>query len=257
MNSETIIQEFYTQLADKYHLLFDDFEKIIEGEVSILKRLLKDHGITPPARLLDCACGIGTQTLGLAARGFKVHASDLNAAVVERLTEEATRRNLDVDVEVADFRNLSVPEQQRYDATICCDNALAHMLTEDDLSQALSSIAETVRPGGCVVTSVRDYDEIRTQKFTATRPLVYVNNQSRRTVFQTWDWADSGDIYTVHMYLLEEDESGIETQRFDTIGRAIGRSEITKAMTEAGLSQIRWIEPENTGYHQPIVVGTK
>ena len=40
--------------------------------------------------ILDVACGIGTQTLGLAALGHRVTASDLSAGAVE-VTDRAVR----------------------------------------------------------------------------------------------------------------------------------------------------------------------
>jgi 2-polyprenyl-3-methyl-5-hydroxy-6-metoxy-1,4-benzoquinol methylase len=40
-------------------------------------------------RVLDVACGIGTQSLPLAARGFRVVARDLSPAAVSRLQQEA------------------------------------------------------------------------------------------------------------------------------------------------------------------------
>lgn len=46
--------------------------------------MLGAEGFPPPARILDCACGIGTQTLGLAGAGYRVHGTDLSPEAVRR-----------------------------------------------------------------------------------------------------------------------------------------------------------------------------
>lgn len=63
---------------------------------------------SPPldARILDAACGIGTQTLALAARGFRLVARDLSPAAVARLQREANARRLLVEAAVADMRQV-------------------------------------------------------------------------------------------------------------------------------------------------------
>lgn len=48
-------------------------------------------------RVLDVACGIGTQAIGLAERGFQVTASDVSATSVQRAEEGARERGLAID----------------------------------------------------------------------------------------------------------------------------------------------------------------
>src|SRR5580658_8096801 len=82
----------YEPLADHYHLIFDDWGQAIERQARILNPLLAAQGF--PLKILDCACGIGTQALGLASLGHRVVASDLSRAAVSRATREAERRGL-------------------------------------------------------------------------------------------------------------------------------------------------------------------
>jgi methylase of polypeptide subunit release factors len=39
--------------------------------------------------VLDCACGLGTQAIGLARRGCTVHATDLSPAAIARAARDA------------------------------------------------------------------------------------------------------------------------------------------------------------------------
>ena len=58
--------------------------------------------------MLDAALGIGTQSLGLLARSFRVTGSDLSAGAVSRARREAEARRLPLVSLVADFRMLPV-----------------------------------------------------------------------------------------------------------------------------------------------------
>jgi hypothetical protein len=61
---------FYDQLSSDYHLLYGDWELAIERQARAISGLLPVPGESSPLRVLDCACGIGTQTIGLAKLGF-------------------------------------------------------------------------------------------------------------------------------------------------------------------------------------------
>jgi glycine/sarcosine N-methyltransferase len=69
---------------------------------SILQRECPAAGMT----VLDCACGIGTQALGLAKLGFSITGSDVSSGAIQRARSEAATRRLDIPFYVADMRNL-------------------------------------------------------------------------------------------------------------------------------------------------------
>jgi len=101
-------------------------------------------------RILDCACGIGTQALGLASRGHFVVATDLSAAAVARARREATQRALSLTFDVADMCDLSTVAESGFDVVLAADNALPH-LNENQLQRAASSVAAKLAPGGTFV----------------------------------------------------------------------------------------------------------
>ena len=73
-----ITQTFYDNLATQYDKLFQDWQATIQEQAVILENLFAAHGFDRSARILDCACGIGTQAIGLAALGYAVTGSDLS-----------------------------------------------------------------------------------------------------------------------------------------------------------------------------------
>lgn len=61
-----IIQTFYDNLAAQYDKLFLDWQATTKEQALILDKLFKENGYNNTVEILDCACGIGTQAIGLA-----------------------------------------------------------------------------------------------------------------------------------------------------------------------------------------------
>src|SRR5688500_7554859 len=76
MKSHDSASAFYDALAPYYHLIFDDWNASISWQGTALDSLIKSFAPSAGNSLLDVSCGIGTQSLALAARGYDVTASD-------------------------------------------------------------------------------------------------------------------------------------------------------------------------------------
>ena len=142
------------------------------------------------ARILDAACGIGTQTLPLAARGFRLVARDLSPAAVARLQREANARRLLVDAAVADMRQVGSSVVGSFDVVLAFDNSLAHLLTDDDLCTALRQFLGALRPGGVFLCSVRDYDKVQRGEPATHSYGVREHHGERFRLRQEWSWDD-------------------------------------------------------------------
>ncbi len=193
------VRAFYDDLADSYHLMFQDWEKSIAFQASVLGPLIEREIPARRLRILDCACGIGTQALGLAARGHALTGADLSAAAIARAIREARERNLTIRFQVADMRGLSAVPESGFDAVLAVDNALPHLASEDDLALAVRQIAGKLRANGLFVASIRDYDQILETRPAMTPPAFFTDGPHRRIYHQVWDWIDERR-YTVHLY---------------------------------------------------------
>ena len=249
-----IIQRFYDNLATQYDKLFLDWQEAVKEQALILDKLFKENGYDNKSEILDCACGIGTQAIGLAARGYNVTASDIS----DKELEEARRRAIENDVKIcfenADFRTLSETFSNEFDIVIAIDNALPHMLTKSDLKKAAGSIANRVASGGMFVASIRDYDGLLNSKPPYSAPYIHKTEMGQRVSFQTWDW--DGDCYKLIQYIIE-DEKTLKTSKFECEYRAVRREEITNLLLAVGFSSVVWKFPEETGFYQPIVIAKK
>lgn len=77
-------RDFYDSLAADYHRIFPDWEASMARQAAALDTLVGRELGTGPRKLLDCACGIGTQAIGLARAGHQVVGSDLSPVAAAR-----------------------------------------------------------------------------------------------------------------------------------------------------------------------------
>ena len=250
------VESFYDDLADDYHLVYVDWQAAVRRQAAVLDRLLRAElgaGAWPLA-VLDCACGIGTQALGLAALGYRVAATDVSAVAVDRARREAAALGLAVSFGVADMRGLAGAPAGPFDVVLACDNALPHLLTDEDLERSARAMRGRLRSGGVLLASIRDYDAAIAQRPRATLPQVIDGPSGRRVVFQVWDW-DGGDppCYTLSHFIAREVGTGWDTRCRQTRYRALRRGELDALLTAAGFAAIRWHMPDDSGYFQPVV----
>ena len=248
------VSGFYSDLAGVFHLIFADWEASMARQAAVLGPLLeRECGPAPSTRVLDCACGIGTQALGLALRGFRVTGSDISSAAIERARLEAARRGVDCPLYVADMRDLGAVPESGFDAVIAMDNALPHLASEEELAQAAGAIRGKLRPGGMFAASIRDYDQILAERPVVQGPAFYSEAERRRMVFQLWDWKDERR-YEFHLYITRETGEGWRTHHGVGMYRGVRREELARILEGAGFAGVRWLMPDESGYYQPVVV---
>jgi glycine/sarcosine N-methyltransferase len=251
------ISRFYDGLSDSYHLIFADWGESMQRQAQVLDGLLRARLGPPPRVVLDCACGIGTQAIGLALRGYDVTASDVSAGAVERAQREAGALGAQLSFGVADMRTLSAQVRGPFDAVIACDNALPHLLTEDDLLSALREMAAVLRPGGLLLASIRDYDALLDERPNTTTPRVFDGPDGRRVVIQVWDWLPGTELYDFTLLIVQQAGDGWQTQAHTTRYRALRRADLVRAVRAAGLDDLHWHMPPESGYYQPIITARK
>jgi glycine/sarcosine N-methyltransferase len=248
------VKDFYDRLASNYHFIFEDWDATMKRQCAALGAILERVCGTPTAlRILDCACGIGTQTLGLASLGFTVTACDLSPASVERTRAEAAKMRLKVQLSVADMQDLTEIPGSDFDAVLCMDNALPHLESDEQLFQAATQIRRKLRAGGTFMGSIRDYDSLVQERPVVQGPAFYSDQGSRRIVHQAWDWSDERR-YAFHLYITREVQGGWEAQHYVSNYRAVLREEFSRILQAAGFVGCRWILTAESGFYQPIVL---
>jgi glycine/sarcosine N-methyltransferase len=238
-------ENFYDRMADFYHLIFEDWDASMRRQGAAIAKLLPPPDKAGP--ILDIACGIGTQSLALAALGYAVTGSDISAAEVARANREAVARGLTCTFRVDDMRRLESADVGKYGAVIAFDNALPHLDSDDDVVATFRAIRTRLSPGGKAIISVRDYDRHLKERPTAMPATFYGDKGSRRIVFHERR-------YVVHLHIDRETTQGWVTHHFVGQYRAVTTDELLRLANQAGLQRVCVRPSSNTGFYQPILV---
>jgi SAM-dependent methyltransferase len=244
---------FYDRLAPYYHLLYGDWEASIAKQGAALAHLLDTHGVRPGDPILDAASGIGTQTIGLAANGYDVTASDCSPVAIDRLKRELIARGLSGSAYVDDLRLLGHSAAGTFAAVIACDNSIPHLLTDEELLRCFRSCMRCLRPGGLAVFSVRDYAAIPRVN-PDVRPYGLRSVGSRRFLaVQVWEWED--ECYDLGMYLTTEESDGVcHTEVLRSRYYAVSIERLLSLMQEAGFAATQRMDDV---LFQPVLIGRR
>jgi len=248
------VKSFYDEMATQYDMLFQDWLETTKIQARILDKIIASYGFDKSIKLLDCACGIGTQAIGLAMLGYNVTASDLSDGELKEAEKRAKANRVTISFKQANFCKLAESFQKKFNAVIAMDNALPHMLTENDLHCAIESISKQTDNGGIFIASIRDYDELLKQKPHCSTPYIHKTDKGQKVSFQTWEWVDEN--YNFTQYIID-DEISLKISKFNCEYRAVKREELTAHLLSCGFKKVEWKFPEETGFYQPIVTAIK
>ena len=246
--------EFYDRLTPFYHLIYADWKSTIRQQGEALDQIIRSAGLEAPCAVLDAACGIGTQTLGLATLGYQVTASDFSAASVERAEREATQRGLSIETSVADMRELYAHHNRTFDVVIACDNAIPHLLSDSEILVALKEFHRCTAPGGLCLLSIRDYT---TMEFSGPAQLhpngVHQVEKTRYVLLQVWN--PQPPLHETIFYIIEHREGALPvTHTSRAICYAVPIYRLMRLMNDAGFQDVRRVDGV---FMQPVIVGRK
>jgi SAM-dependent methyltransferase len=246
-------QSFYDGLAPYYHLLYPDWEASIVRQSRGLAAVLQEFDVPPGASILDAACGIGTQALGLSMLGYQVTASDIAPLTVARARREAESRGLHVAFSVADLRELASTFPTPFAAVLACDNAVPHLLSDGEILRAFAQCHRTVVPGGVFMISVRDYAAIE-RRSPDVRP--YGSRAEGKCTYsaeQIWQWDE--DRYDLTLRLTEQCGTEPATIRdFHSRYYAVELPTLERLLYEAGFVRV---ERRDQHFFQPLLVALR
>ena len=246
---------FYDELAPFYHLIYADWDAGIRRQAAALDSIVKEFWPDAVKTVLDVACGIGTQALGLAQLGYAVTGSDLSPTEIDVVRQHAVARGLSLDLSVADMREAYLHHQQQFDLVIACDNAVSHLLSDAGLLQAFQQFYACTRPGGGCLISVRDYEH-EDRSGVQVKPYgVRSVGQTRYLPVQVWEFHPDGRIYDLTIYLIE-DRGGrtCDTHVMRTQYYAVELGLLMSLMARAGFHDVRRLDRR---FFQPVILGTR
>jgi len=251
-----MVVSFYDALAPYYKYLFKDWDASVTWHASVLDEVIHEFGggVGP---VLDAACGIGTQSIGLAKLGYRVKACDISRVAIEQAKAEAEVYQVEIEFQVADLCHAWDIHQKQFPVLIACDNAIPHLLNDDAIFAAFSQFYQVTEPGGLCIISVRDYAQLeRTAGQRQLVPRMVHTLEDRQVVlFDVWDFYDQ-DHYEITMYLIEDKGGADVRTRVFRGGRTycVEIDTLTRCFKDAGFQGCRVVRER---YFQPLLVAVK
>jgi len=246
------MSDFYDRMAGLYHLIFQNWDESIERQSEQLANIIRQRW-KDASTILDVSCGIGTQAIGLAKKGFAVTASDLSERAVARAKIEAERRGVVIDFSVCDIRDVHDHHQRQFDLVISADNSITHLLNDDDLLTALRQMRACTCPGGGCLLTVRDYDKEKRGTGLVKPYGIREEGGKRYVIFQVWDFV--GQVYDMAMYFVVDDQSlNPVTHVMRTKNNAVGTNHLLELMQKAGFESTERLDGV---FFQPVLLGSR
>lgn len=248
------MDNFYDDLSPFYHLIYQNWESSIERQGSQLANLIRERWGQDANSILDVSCGIGTQCLGLAAKGFNVTGSDLSRQSIARAKREAESRGLAITFSVCDMRQIESHHPSGFDVVLSADNAIPHLLSDAEILGALKAMYSRLRPGGGCIITLRDYDQAERGRGIIKPYGIREVDATRYFIWQVWDF--EGDQYDLSMYFVEHNlrDTVAHTHVMRSRYYAISPNAVLALMKEAGFAGLERLDHV---FFQPVLMGLK
>ena len=217
----------YTTLAADYHWL----EPAEAHALAVVGRRGAGR-----ERVLDCACGTGTDAVALARAGHRVWASDGSEAMVDAARRRVVEAGVDVPVEMCRWDDLPDRLPGPFDLVLCLGNSISH-LPGDRAGPAFRGMAGVLAPGGRLVLNARNWEKLRRDRPRLTVPDRVVDRDGRRCVpLYIWTFGDDWDAeHGVEIAFVVESSGRLAVRRHELTFWPFRRTDLHARLQAAGL----------------------
>lgn len=231
--------DFYDAIAEYYPFFYKDWEVQLEREGLSLRATFRNKGVE---RVLDVACGAGTQAVALAKLGYEVVAADPSAGMLRKAHEIAAKYEVEGKIEFQRSDFLSLPDVVTgpFDAIVCKGNALPHLLTDDEIESSLLIFNDLLRPGGMLVIGMRDFGP-----FMEDRPRFipgFINtdeDDAEFITFDVWEWEDGPPVIaTQNLFIVKGKGRDYKAMKRQVTFRPLSTDEVKVVLLEVGFEDI-------------------
>lgn len=237
----------YDTLASVYDWIVPEALTTPRGSAEAFLPYLDD--VPAGARVLDCAAGAGPLAVGLAQRGFDVTATDASAGMIDRVRALAGAEGVDVVAQVCVWAELAVQGFAPFDAVLCVGNSLAHARGRAARQAALGAMARVLRPGGVLVLTSRNFEQIRAERWglKVFDHVVVRDGRAGVPIYSWWiaeNWEDMHE-FDVAVALIGDDGTVV------TPGERLQFWPFSSEMLDEDLRAVG-LEPETTSYAEDV-----
>lgn len=249
-------ESYYNHLAPYYKLIYPDWDKSLQRQAAALYSVIREFIGEKPKTVLDVACGIGTQSIGLARIGYQVTASDISSREIEQAKQEASRRGVQIEFKTADMCKAWEVHQRQFDVVIACDNSVPHLLSNDEILLAFQGFYKCAKDDGCCIITVRDYAQFerKGKRKQMNSRLAHSTDSGQVVMFDVWDFDD--DHYEITTYLVEDTGAPSAQAQIFRGGKyyCVDISTLEDLFLQAGFQKVHTLRDR---FFQPLIVALK
>lgn len=174
-----------------------------------------------PNTVLDLACGTGSTTLPLAARGVKATGLDLAPAMIKIAEEKAAESGLDVDFVIQNMLELNFPEP--FDMIVSFQDGINYLTGEGDFEKLAAAVGSNLKDGGVFLFDLNRVDHYSDSDTTVVdlddMYLVYENNYNADT--RIWHIKLTGFLQEGELYRKFEEVHEEKNHDFEEVKQAL------------------------------------
>lgn len=224
------VKEFYDSLAPLYDEM-TAFDERFEKESPSFRRMVERFSIK---NAFDAGCGSGFHSVLLAQLGVAVTAMDVSPEMVKLAKANGNRYGVSLKVQTGSFAEARSLLEDRFDAAFVMGNSLPHLLTREDLLEALENIVGTLRPGGLLVVQCLNYERILQQRLSSQK-----TRTSREHVFErSYEFEQESVLFSIVMRPKDPQE-GKEYRQTVRL-RPVLREELRSVLLQLGVEGIEF-----------------
>jgi glycine/sarcosine N-methyltransferase len=210
--------DFYGDLARDYEWLFpdeaiDSFGATSPGSQALLEAAV--GALQPGAPVLDCACGIGSDAMALARKGFAVTASDGSPAMAAEARLRSERYGIAMAVSHSQWQDLPQRTSGAFELVLCLGNSIVHAGSSINRVSALEGMKKVLGPNGVLIVDSRNWELLyRSRPRIVPARKVIVRKGLRCSSLYIWAIPDDFEApCTAEIVLIFEDSESKLTHR--------------------------------------------
>lgn len=221
---------------------FVNWQNRLTFEMPFLETLLQplaDGEEKRPLRVLDTATGTGMHIIELARRGYKVFGTDVSAGMIAQARANTLAAHMQIGFDAIGFGQLHKtlfkdPDTLFFDAVLCLGNSLPHLLSPDEIKNALVDFAACLRPGGLVLIQNRNFDAVSARSERWMEPQSHREDGADWVFLRFYDFLPDG-LINFNIVTLHRPKKGNWQQSVSSSGLyPLRQHELTQLLNAAG-----------------------
>ena len=248
--------EFYTSISKYY-------SEIFPYQPAQLQFVKSRAGELAGKQILDIGSATGELAFQLANEGAKVTGIDLNEDLLNQATGYSGFRSADFLIRESEFAppkfqtgnmlELAIDfKPAQFDLVLCFGNTLVHLQTRELIQQMLKGVFTVLKPGGCFLLQILNYDYIFAEQVSE---LPTIETENIRFI-RKYKFEENSPLirFQTELILKMEEESILN----ETLLFGLKCAGLTELLIETGFTEIELFsnfkqEPFG-GKHLPLVV---